>query len=158
MFNLKGNDQLTETLIALMGIWLIFSPLPDFFATIFSLSAFSNYQSHETLFATQVVHVATKVVCGILLLLARKKIVSLFGLQTNITTNTRSLLSAAIFILGLYFMLNGSVSFGQYWATEQQNTSNLYLFWEGLFSFVSGALVLVSSFFLGKIWALFNHA
>jgi hypothetical protein len=68
----KGNNQLAETLIALFGIWLIISPLPDFIATIFSLSSFDQHEGHNVIFTTQIVHVVTKLMCGILLILSRK--------------------------------------------------------------------------------------
>jgi hypothetical protein len=67
-------------------------------------------------------------------------------------------MSAAIFILGLFFLLNGSVSFAQFYATDQlQNISSPYLFWEGLSSVVGGFIVMISSAILVRVWGIFNR-
>lgn len=154
---MKDRNKLAETLIALIGIWLVVSPIPDFIASIFSLSYFKAYDPDRSLFVTQLFFVFGKVLCGFLLILSRKKVVTLLGLAVDINSKVCSILTASLFLLGVYFVLNGTVAFGQYYAIEQQpNSSNPYLFWQGLFSVIGGFLVMIFSPILGKFWAYLN--
>ena len=155
---MKGSNKLAETLIAVVGIWLVVSPIPDFLASIFSLSYFERYDANQSLFIGQLFFVSAKVLCGFLLILSRKKVVALLGLSVDVDSKTRSFLTASLFLLGVYFVMNGIVAFGQHYAVEQQaNSSNPYLLWQGLFSVISGVLVVIFSPILGKFWAYLNR-
>ncbi|TLU61086.1 hypothetical protein FE810_15550 [Thalassotalea litorea] len=150
---MQSNNKLSETLITLLGIWLIVSPLPDFFANIFAISSYDYGESGNQMRWLSIIHLATKVFCGFALIFSRAKIVSYLGLNIDSPSDSRNLLSAGIFLLGVYFFLNGFVALGQHIGTVQSpNTSNPYLLWQALFSIGSGIIVALVSSRLGKFW------
>lgn len=150
---MTSSKKLAETLIAFMGIWLIVKPIPDFIATLLSLSYFSSYNGNEVIFAPQVFFVVVNCICGALLIASRKKLVQLLGLEAELKSTTRALLIVSMVLLGVYFILNGIVAFGQhYGVSQQEHMSNPYLFWQGIASLAGGLIVVLASPFLGKLW------
>jgi hypothetical protein len=155
----QSNNKLSETLIALIGIWLVVSPIPDFMANIFAYSTTDFGESGNQMRFIPIIHLSTKLLCGLGLIFTRSKIVSILGLDISIPSDTRNLLSASVFLLGVYFILNGCVAFGQFYATAQSDSlSNPYLFWQGIFSTASGVIVGIMSSRLGKFWWLLKRS
>lgn len=156
---MQSNNKLSETLIALIGIWLIVSPLPDFVANIFAYANTNYGQSGDLMRFMSFVHLSTKILCGFVLIFFRAKLVNALGLNISVPSDTANLLSASIFLLGVYFILNGFVAFGQYYATTQiDSLSNVYLFWQGAFSTGGGIIVGLISVRLGKFWWLLKRS
>lgn len=156
---MESNNKLSETLIALIGIWLIVSPLPGFLANIFALYSSDYGDSSNQMRALSFVHLTTKIFCGCALIFFRTKIVSYLGLNVDSPSDSRNLLSAGIFLLGVYFLLNGCVALGQHYGTMQStNSSNSYLLWQGIFSIGGGVIVGLFSSRLGKFWWLLKRS
>ena len=156
---MHGSNKLAESLIALIGIWLIISPIPDFIANIITFSLSDFGESGNQILTTSIVHVFVKILCGLILLISRCKIVSFLGLRISPPSDYRNLLSASIFLLGIYFVLNGFVSLGQYYSTlNVENHSNSYLFWQGVFATFGGVIVAMVSVHLSCFWQLLNRS
>ena len=150
---MQGSNKLGETLIVLMGIWLIVSPIPDFAANIFAISYSQYGEGGSMMLLSSITHISAKILCGVILLTTRSKIISSLGLNINQVSDAKHLLSAALFVLGVYFILKGVVAFGQHYATTQMvNTSDPYLYWQGMFSTVAGAIISIASVVLSKLW------
>jgi hypothetical protein len=155
----QSNNKLSETFIALIGIWLIVSPLPDFAANIFAYAYTDFGESGNPMRFISIIHLLTKILCGLGLIFIRSKIANILGLNANLPSDTRNLLSASIFLLGVYFILKGTVAFGEHYATMQSdNLSNIYVFWQGLFSTAGGVIACLISSRLGKLWWLLKRS
>ena len=156
---MQSNNKLSETLIALIGIWLIVSPLPDFAANIFAYTATEFSDSGNQMRSMSIIFLVTKIICGFGLIFSRFKLTNILGLNASSPSDTRNLLSASIFLLGIYFILNGCVSFGQYYATTKSDSlSSPYLFWQGVFSSGCGVISALLSARLGKFWWLLKRS
>lgn len=111
----------------------------------------SNNKLSETLIAFMGIWLIVKPIPDFIA--SRKKLVQLLGLEAELQSTTRALLTSSMLLLGVYFILNGIVAFGQhYGVSQQEHMSNPYLFWQGIASLAGGLIVVLASPFLGKLW------
>ncbi|MDM7861649.1 hypothetical protein QTP81_13695 [Alteromonas sp. ASW11-36] len=155
---MKGSLNLVEAALAIMGAWFIFSPLPEFFAGVFTYLLTDYTSPNDPIWIGSVLFTALKVALGISLIAFRSRIASLIGQYQDNSLQVQNVLSAALLVLGLYFVLDGTVSLGQYIALEgHKNISNTYLFWQGIFSISIGGLLSISSILISRIWWRFQR-
>ncbi len=155
---MQSNNKLTETLIALMGIWLVVSPIPDFITNVFAYMNTDFGDAGNQLHYLPIIHLLIKLLCGFGLIVFRNKIVSSLGLGISTPSDCRNLLSASIFLLGIYFILNGCIAIGQFYMQEQSgNLNNPSMLWQGIFTLISGTIAAIFSTSFGKYWWLLKR-
>ncbi|WP_303477674.1 hypothetical protein [Aliiglaciecola sp. 3_MG-2023] len=148
-----------ETCLAISGVWLIASSMPDFLTSIITIKTSNLIADEGSFYFGTLVFLITKLVIGLFLIATRKSIGKFLGFNSQFDSNATELLSAAIFLLGLYFIFNGSVALGQHYLVfREQSDTEMYYFWQGLLSIICGLTLSLFSFSLSKIWRLLRFA
>nr|WP_136252411.1 hypothetical protein [Ningiella ruwaisensis] len=148
-----------ETLLALAGVWFIASVIPDFIVSIFNISMLNNNKEQDAFYLLTYAYLLTKLVVGLSIIFARKLIGKLLGFSSQLDCTASELLSAGIFLLGLYFAFNGVVSISQHYLVfAALSEPETFYFWQGIASLSCGLTLCVFSFSLTKLWRFFKFA
>jgi len=151
--------NLGETLIALVGIWLIAASIPDFVTSLFALWTSGPIERESNLYFVTFVHLATKILVGLSLILTKNRIGKLLKLNSHVESSSSELLSAGIFLLGLYFVFSGIVFLSRYYFVfNEVSPTEAGIYWQGTVSIVCGLLLALFSFSFAKLWRLIRFA
>ncbi len=154
--------RLTESLIAIAGIWLVFRQLPDYAATFYMLLSENQLSSdipspQRAIFTTaQSVQFVSSLCAGIFLVTLRKVLARwLVPESQEEVIGTDGLLAVGIAIISFFFILSGIVSLGQYLAEYgTAETNNTFLYWNGIFSIALGVISFLFSVGIARLWRL----
>lgn len=154
--------RLTESLIAIAGIWLVFRQLPDYAASSYILLTENQLSSdipssQRAIFTTvQTVQFVSSLCAGVFLVILRKVLARwLVPESQERAIGTDGLLAVGIAIISFFFILSGIVNLGQYLAAYgHAETNNTFLYWDGIFSIALGVISFLFSVGIARLWRL----
>ena len=154
--------RLTESLIAISGIWLVFRQLPDYAATFFMLLSENQLSSdisspQRAIFTTvQTVQFVSSLCAGGFLVTLRKVLARWLVPESHEKViGTDGVLAVGIAIISFFFILSGIISLGQYMAAYgATETNNIFLYWNGIFSIAFGVISFLLSVGIARLWRL----
>lgn len=151
---MQSNNKFTETLIALMGLWLIVKSLPDLIVAVSAKTYLGDdLGNNDNLWMITLVYNLAVVACGVLLVLARFTITRLLGGTSELTIDVRQLLSAALFFLGVYLCITGGRDLIQFaFSASEYRSDDNYPLWQGVVSLIFGLVLAMCSVSLSKMW------
>ena len=150
---MQSNNKFTETLIALMGLWLIVKSLPDLIVAVSAKTYLGDDFSNDNLWIISVAYNLAVVACGVMLIVARYTITKLLGGTSELTIDSRQLLSAALFFLGVYLCITGVQDLIQFaFSASEYRSDDNYPLWQGVVSLIFGLVLAMYSVSLSKMW------
>lgn len=158
--------QLSEALLAVTGIWLLVRQMPDYAVSsymIWSQPSWAQVPDAPNVLVIQGMHFLVSALIGLVLLFGRKPISRWLGLgQSANEAGSGALIAIGAAVIGVFFVADGGVTLGTYYATLEQSESTGQMlgsnrprmFWDAWFSVGTGVLLFAVSVGLGRLWLL----
>ncbi|WBU39759.1 hypothetical protein [Marinobacter alkaliphilus] len=150
-----NTRSLIGAITGLAGIWLLLRQLPSYASSVFAtLSGVEGVSSD--LLVIHGIHFAVSAVLGLTLVILRGKLAAwLVPEESTNSLEVSSFLAIGAAIIGVYFTAQGVITLGEsYTVYRIPDTSNPYLFWNGVFSVAVGLALFLGSFGIGRMWEL----
>jgi len=146
---------LVESLLGLLGIWLIASRLPDFLSSAF-VSVTGQEHISGILLATYGVHLAGYCITGLALLLLRARIARwLVNEDRPLALHPENFVGSGVAIFAVFFVVSGLVSIGESLVfLSKRSMENPYLFWRGITSCTLGIVLFLVSPRIGQVFSV----
>ena len=149
------TQSLVEAAAVFLGLWILVAKVPDSLIFMF-MQILGSEQFEAVHIWLNVVRLLIYLAIGLALLLGRKWLARYIDpVDAESTFETQKVVSAAIALLGLYFLAQGAVVLGEALVVQfQENYSAVSLYGRGATSVGAGFLLFICSGGLSKAWAL----
>lgn len=157
-------QRCSEALLALMGIWLIVSPLPSLVAWVLSLLMSQSQRTQDSfesrMLVAQLIAVLCSVVLGLILITLRKRLAHWLAPEPSSNTiSAQMLLAVGAALVGVYFLVSGASSLAAVVIVRHNSHTfdsvrQLRRFWVPVTDLVVGLALFAFSTSVARVWQL----